>query len=180
MQTNDRIAAAESIARRAHAGQQRKDSGDPYIVHPGRVAARLALRFPEDAALAAAGWCHDILEDCPHVPRGELRAAIGDDAFAIVCEVTNPSKEHPGLPRAERKAMDRAHIAVISRRARCLKLADRADNLRDGCGCPDKAWLATYVSESRLLADTLRGTDPELEADLRHALVDAARAAGID
>jgi guanosine-3',5'-bis(diphosphate) 3'-pyrophosphohydrolase len=173
------IAAAQALATRAHAGQQRDDSGDPYIVHPARVAARLARRFPDDPALTAAGWCHDVLEDCPQVTLDELRAAIGEDALAIVREVTNPSKQHPHLPRAERKAMDRAHIATISRRARCLKLADRADNLRDGCACPDTDWLATYVRESRLLAEALRGTDPELEADLAAALAAAARAAGM-
>lgn len=172
-------ARAEALARRAHQGQMRDDSDQPYIVHPARVAARLAARFPDDPALTAAGWCHDVLEDCPQIPRDELRAAIGDDAFAIVCEVTNPSKQHPGLPRAERKAMDRAHIASISRRARCLKLADRADNLRDGCACPDKDWLATYVRESHLLAEVLHGTDAELEADLAAALDAAARVAGI-
>ncbi len=174
------IATAQTLATRAHAGQQRDDIGDPYIVHPTRVAARLARRFPDEAALTAAGWCHDVIEDCPQIARDELRAAIGDDAFAIVCEITNPSKQHAERPRAERKAMDRAHIATISRRARCLKLADRADNLRDGCACPDKEWLATYVRESRLLAEALRGTDPELEQDLQAALAAAAQAAGID
>jgi (p)ppGpp synthase/HD superfamily hydrolase len=175
----DLPARAEALARRAHAGQLRDDSQDPYVVHPARVAARLAARFPADPALTAAAWCHDVLEDCPQITRDELFAAIGDEAFAIVSEVTNPSKQHPELPRAERKAMDRAHIAVISRRARCLKLADRADNLRDGCACPDKDWLATYVHESRLLAQVLRGTDPELEAGLAQALDAAAHAAGI-
>jgi len=174
------IAAAQTLATRAHAGQQREDIGDPYIVHPTRVAARLARRFPDDVALTAAGWCHDVIEDCPQISIDEVRVAIGDDALAIVREVTNPSKQHPELPRAERKAMDRAHIAAISRRARCLKLADRADNLRDGCACPDKAWLATYVRESRLLAEAVRGTDPELEHDLQTALSTAAQAAGID
>ncbi|MBN8524837.1 MAG: HD domain-containing protein [Planctomycetes bacterium] len=173
------LAAAEALARRAHQGQMRDDSDQPYIVHPARVATRLARRFPGDAALVAAGWCHDVIEDCPHIAIDELRAAIGDDALAIVREVTNPSKQHPQLPRAERKAMDRAHLATISMRARCLKLADRADNLRDGCASPDRDWLATYVRESRLFAEVLRGSDPELEADLAAALDAAARAAGI-
>lgn len=176
----DLIASAQALATHAHSGQLRDDCGDPYIVHPTRVATRLARRFPDDAVLIAAAWCHDVLEDCPQITVAELRAAIGDDALAIVHEVTNPSKQHQDLPRAERKAMDRAHIAGISRRARCLKLADRADNLRDGCACPDKAWLATYVSESRLLAEVLRGTDPQLESDLQDALSVAATAAGID
>jgi (p)ppGpp synthase/HD superfamily hydrolase len=170
------IARAEELAKRAHAGQQRKYSGDPYIAHPGRVAARLARRFPDRAALIAAGWCHDVIEDCPQISREELRVAIGDAAFAIVREVTNPSKDHPHLPRAERKAMDRAHIAHLSHDAKCLKLADRADNLRDAATAPDAAWRATYVGESRLLAEVLRGTDAELEADLAAAIGFAAQA----
>lgn len=175
---SDLIAAAEALARRAHDGQQRKDGGGPYIRHPGRVAARLARRFPDDPALVAAAWCHDVVEDCPHITVEELRRTIGDDACALVHEVTNPSKQHPALPRAERKAMDRAHIATISRRARCLKLADRADNLREAASSPRKEWLATYAGESRWLAETLCGTDPELEAELAAALAEAVRAAG--
>lgn len=164
---------AEALARRAHHGQVRDGTGEPYIVHPGRVAARLRRRFPEDAALVAAAWCHDVVEDCPQVTAAELESAIGADAAAVVREVTNPSKAHPDLPRAERKAMDRAHIAAISRRARCLKLADRADNLRDGARSQDGPWLARYAAESRLLQAALRGTDPELEADLEAALMAA-------
>jgi len=170
------IARAEALARRAHAGQTRKFSGDPYIGHPGRVAARLAKRFPEDTALIAAGWCHDVVEDCPQIAAEELRAAIGDAGFAIVSEVTNPSKNHPELSRAERKAMDRAHIAHLSHAARCLKLADRADNLKDASTSPDREWVATYVGESRLLAEVLKGTDAELEGELAAAIAVAAKA----
>jgi (p)ppGpp synthase/HD superfamily hydrolase len=169
------IEAAKVLAHRAHAGQTRDDSGDAYIVHPARVAARLQLRFPEDPSLVAAGWCHDVIEDCPQISQAELLAAIGDEALDIVAEVTNPSKQYPELPRAERKAMDRAHIAVISPRARCLKLADRADNLREGCQSPDRKWLAMYAAESQLLLEVLRGTDAELEVDFQTALEEAKR-----
>jgi guanosine-3',5'-bis(diphosphate) 3'-pyrophosphohydrolase len=171
------IISASALATRAHEGQERDDGGGPYIRHPARVAATLARHFPGDHALVAAAWCHDVLEDCPQVGEAELRAAIGDDALALVREVTNPSKGFPDLPRAERKAMDRAHIAVISRRAKLIKLADRADNLREGAGSPDKAWIATYVGESRTLAEVLKGTDEALERDLADALERAARSA---
>lgn len=175
--THPLILSASALATVAHEGQERDDDGGPYIRHPARVAATLARHFPADHALVAAAWCHDVLEDCPQIGVDELRAAIGDDALALVREVTNPSKGFPDLPRAERKAMDRAHIAVISTRAKLIKLADRADNLREGAGCPDKAWLATYVGESRTLAEVLRGTHPPLEAELADALDQAARSA---
>ncbi len=179
MQKYSLTADAEAISRRAHQGQCRKHSVIPYIVHPERVALRLALRFPSDMTLAAAGWCYDVIEDCPQITREELRITIGDDAFAVVEEVTNPSKQHRDLTRGQCKAMDRAHIATISPRARCLKLVDRADNLRESCRCPDRGWIATYVRESRLLAEVLRGTDPELEHELHLSLSAAATAAGI-
>lgn len=175
--TDPLIARAAALATVAHEGQERDDGGGPYIRHPARVAATLARHFPADHALIAAAWCHDVIEDCPQISADQLRAAIGDDALALVREVTNPSKGFPDLPRAERKAMDRAHIAVISKRAKLIKLADRADNLREGESCPDKAWLATYVGESRALAAVLHGTHPPLEAELADALDHAARSA---
>ena len=175
--TNPLIARAVALATLAHEGQVRDDGGGPYIRHPTRVAATLAKHFPDDHALVAAAWCHDVIEDCPKISADELRAAIGDDALALVREVTNPSKGFPDLPRAERKAMDRAHIAVISKRAKLIKLADRADNLSEGASCPDKAWLATYVGESRLLFEALKGTDEVLEDNFAVALEKAASAA---
>lgn len=171
------IARAAAIATTAHEGQERDDGGGPYIKHPERVAAALARLYPKDFALICAAWCHDVLEDSPQVKEATLRLSIGNDALALVKEVTNPSKHHPDLPRAERKAMDRAHIAVISKRAKLIKLADRADNLTDGAKCPDKEWIATYVAESRLLAEVLKGTDEVLEDELAIALDKAARAA---
>ena len=174
---NPLIARASALATTAHAGQERDDGGGPYIRHPARVAATLAKHFPADHALVAAAWCHDVLEDCPQVSEDELRTAIGDDALALVHEVTNPSKNFPDLPRSERKAMDRAHIAVISKRAKLIKLADRTDNLREGAESSDKAWLATYVGESRALAEVLHGTHSLLEAELATALDNAARSA---
>ena len=177
---NSLTSRASVLATFAHEGQERDDGGGPYIRHPARVATTLARHFPTDHALVAAAWCHDVIEDCPQISADTLREAIGDDALALVREVTNPSKNFPDLPRAERKAMDRAHIAMISRRAKLIKLADRADNLTEGATSPDKAWIATYVAESRSLAEVLHGTHPPLEAELAAALDHAARsAAGI-
>ena len=51
------VAAAEALARAAHAGQEDK-AGQPYILHPQRVAARLSS--PETQVVA---WLHDTVED---------------------------------------------------------------------------------------------------------------------
>jgi len=97
--------------------------------------------------------------------------------YAYTANLGQPDEvDYDEIPR---KAMDRAHVATISKRAKLLKLADRTDNLTEGATCPDKAWIATYVAESRLLFEVLKGTDEVLEDDFAVALDRAARAAGI-
>jgi len=54
----DIVKLAEKIAREAHKGQKRKFSGDPYIVHPQRVAKSLDTDVER-----AIGWTHDVEED---------------------------------------------------------------------------------------------------------------------
>lgn len=54
----DLTTTAQRMATQAHAGQTDK-AGQPYIGHPGRVAARLT----GDEHAVAAAWLHDVLED---------------------------------------------------------------------------------------------------------------------
>lgn len=54
------VKIAEAIARMAHLHQKRKFSAEPYIIHPGAVAA--AVAHPNQKTVA---WLHDVLEDCP-------------------------------------------------------------------------------------------------------------------
>jgi hypothetical protein len=86
-----------------------------------------------------------------------------------VCELTNPSKLHKHLRRAERKAMDREHIANASRWAKVLKLLDRIDNIRDMRGCDDDFWKV-YAAETRLLVDAIHCDDPLIESLARELL----------
>ena len=50
---------AAELARRAHAGQFRRDGATPYIRHPESVASRVA----GDPIAEAVAWLHDVLED---------------------------------------------------------------------------------------------------------------------
>ena len=161
---------ARKLAAEAHEGQFRKGFHNvPYMSHPMKVAATLQQFFPADEALVAAGYCHDVLEDCD-VEWDAVRRILGEDAFSIVKAVTNPSKKFPELSRKERKKMDREHISTISIRARCLKLADRTDNLWDACQSPRRDWVKMYCEESMLLYTALVGTHFALEARFLEAL----------
>lgn len=183
------ILAAARIADLHHRGIRRKYNGFDYIVHPGRVAARISrYRFADETWVAAA-WLHDTLED-PTVLGEYMRVQDLIDELmkvmplhmqvkeweiqvrglvGIVIDLTNPSKQHPQLPREKRKEMDRNHIKRVSQAARCIKLADRTDNLNDMMGSP-KEFRTLYIGESIDLLNALKGTAIDLETELANAI----------
>lgn len=167
---------ALDVATEAHKNQFRDENKEPYINHPIRVANILKQHFPNDYSLIDAAYCHDILEDCPDVSPEYLLTMIGEDAYNLVVECTNPSKLFPNLSRFEKKQMDREHIANISYRAKCLKLADRTNNLHDTIHTTDKEWGRNYIKESMMLYTALVGTYYKLELLYLETLLKAARA----
>lgn len=148
------IIRAARFAERAHAGQKRKYTDAPYILHPGRVAARAALLPNATEEVVAAAWLHDVVEDCG-VTVAALMVSFGPRVASLVAELTNTSKnERPDLNRARRKALDRSRLAGVSDVAKQLKMIDRIDNLHEMQGAPPD-FIAVYVGESRMLADFL-------------------------
>src|SRR6187402_568734 len=122
------VTKALKFAQKCHAGQVRKYTGHPYIMHPMRVALRTSERALQNSERAnsinledcvAAALCHDVIEDCGVRRRG-LIDTIGFDAADIVVWLTNPSKGST-LPRADRKKIDRDHISKAPRWAKIIK-----------------------------------------------------------
>lgn len=159
----DIVKEAIVLACTAHENQRRKYyTNVPYIVHPCRVATRVeSVRGVTDVMIAAA-WLHDVVEDT-NVRPDEIEAACGLDVRTLVGWLTNPSKGSP-LPRAQRKAMDRDHLAQAPWAARVIKLIDRTDNLNDMYLAPF-AFAKMYHAESMALLEVLRGTDLYLEQE---------------
>ncbi|GCE81759.1 HD domain-containing protein [Komagataeibacter oboediens] len=123
----DLISRADVFAAAAHASidQRRKYTGDPYIVHPRRVAQTVKETGARDEVVAAA-LLHDVVEDTP-VTLAEIRAEFGEDVAALVEMVTDVSRPEDGN-RKVRKAMDRDHLALASAEGQTIKLADLIDN----------------------------------------------------
>lgn len=144
---------AKVFATTAHAGvgQLRKYSGDPYIVHPIRVADLVASYGGSDDMIAAA-YLHDVVEDTD-VDIDTIRDVFGDDIASIVCGLTDVSKPGDGN-RAVRKAIDRDHSAAASREAQFVKCADIIDNSSD-IADNDPSFWKVYKSEMKLLLDIL-------------------------
>ncbi len=147
------ILSAARFAASAHAGQVRKYSAQPYIIHPRRVAGRLAEELWTEDVHVAAGWNHDVPEDC-NVPIADIEMMFGKQVAAMVDGLTNKSKGLK-LPRAERKRIDRERIAQLPWDVKAIKLIDRTDNLLDMLGAEDD-FLKVYAKESRELLAVLQ------------------------
>ena len=148
------VMRAADFAARRHAAQHRKGSArEPYVNHLAEVASLLAEAAREpDAALVAAGWLHDTLEDTP-TDRAELERLFGPAVADLVAEVTDDKS----LPKAERK-----------RRQVDMQLADKTSNLRSLAASPPEGWerqrIADYVAWAEEVVAGCRGTNAALES----------------
>lgn len=116
---------ARAFATRAHTGQFRKYSGEPYIVHPHAVV-ELLVPLGFDPEVLAAAWLHDTVEDCD-VEHADILARFGPRVHRMVMHLTDVSIG-TNAPREARKAMDRANNALGDSGAQSIKLADLIDN----------------------------------------------------
>jgi (p)ppGpp synthase/HD superfamily hydrolase len=173
-----KVLQARTLAEKSHAGQTRKFTGEPYIIHPVQIHAEvhrflvecgLALSETTITTMECAALLHDVLEDCPQISEQEIVDATDGDVLALVKELTNPSKSSKA-PRAVRKQMDRDHLQHVSWEAKVIKLIDRTCNLGDMAQCPDKNFVRLYASESKLLLACLQGTHPALEDQLQEMI----------
>lgn len=154
------VERAAVFARRAHAGQLRKYTGQPYIVHPASVAA-LVQEVDHTPAMVAAAWLHDVVEDCG-VTVDELRRQFGNDVAALVESLTDQAPRLLGN-RTVRKAWECHRLAEIDPRAKTVKLADLIDNTTSIVE-NDRRFARIYLREKEALLAALAGGDPTLMA----------------
>ena len=163
------ILMAARLAADAHNGQTRKWGriNDPYILHPMRVAGRVAIYPLATEDMVAAAWLHDILEDTKMTEQDLIAAGLGGPVTYFVKGLTNPSKVLEAS-RDVRKQMDRDYLVRAPWEVRFIKLADRLDNVREMNADPKTPvdFDTLYRQESLLLLDALRGTDEEIENEL--------------
>ena len=124
----DRIQHATVFATQAHSGQKRKYTGDDYIVHPIAVAKLVAENGGDENQIMAA-LLHDTIEDCD-VTYTQLKDLFGEDVATLVHELTDvfTTDAYTDTNRAARKSMEAARLALVSNRAKLIKLCDMIDN----------------------------------------------------
>jgi guanosine-3',5'-bis(diphosphate) 3'-pyrophosphohydrolase len=123
------LASAFDYAFQLHEGQFRA-SGEPYIVHPVAVAD-LLRDIGASAAVIAAGFLHDVVEDTQLTPE-ELEVHFGAEVRALVEGVTKLSGIHfTNYTEAQADNLRRMFLAMASDiRVVLVKLADRLHNMR--------------------------------------------------
>lgn len=122
------ITEALAFADHAHHDQKRF-SGEPYIIHPFEVAKNLA-EMGADTESIVAGLLHDTIEDCP-TQRDDIEKKFGSKVAFLVEGVTKLGKlKYQG---AERHAESLRKFFVASAediRVIMIRLADRLHNVR--------------------------------------------------
>ena len=124
MKSNDLFAAIE-FAVQAHAGQFRKGTTVPYIVHPlavGRILAEVGCAHE----IVVAGFLHDTLEDTS-ATLDEIKAEFGPCVAELVAAVTEFDRTAPWKVRKQ-ETLNKLQVAEDD--VLVLALADKIDNMR--------------------------------------------------
>ena len=128
----ERIEQAYSLARDAHMEQKRK-SGEPYIMHPVAVAKIVAEELRLGANPIIAAFLHDVVEDTPYTIE-DIRERFGDDVAFLVDVVTKKKKKPALSPAGSSSQIDNYKQMLNSLhydiRALLIKLSDRLHNMR--------------------------------------------------
>ena len=124
-----KILSAYQLAEKAHADQKRS-SGEPYIIHPLAVADIL-LDLGMDTDTICVGLLHDVVEDTNYT-LDDIRKKFGQDVAMLVDGVTKLNRI-PIFDKEQQQAENvRKILLAMSHdiRVMIIKLADRIHNMR--------------------------------------------------
>ena len=113
-----------------HHGDQKRHSGEPYIIHPLNVAYILADVGMDDSTICAA-LLHDVVEDTDATD-DDLRKNFGDEISDMVAGVTKLGKVQFASVEEQQVEDYRKMFLAMGKDIRVIiiKLADRLHNMR--------------------------------------------------
>ena len=123
-----RIRSAYELAKEAHKNQKRK-TGEPYIIHPIAVARIVAEEFELGANPIMAAFLHDVVEDT-HYTLDDIKERFGDDVAFLVGVVTKQKKAEYNQSKQIDNYRQILASVQFDVRAILIKLADRLHNMR--------------------------------------------------
>lgn len=120
-----RLDQAILFSERAHRGQMRKGTDNPYFSHVVAVSM-IVLSHGHGVDDAIVALLHDVLEDTP-VDRDEIEEAFGPEITRAVSDLSEPDKK---MRWEERKRVYCEQVRVASDLALPTCAADKIHNLR--------------------------------------------------
>ena len=159
-----RLTKALLFAAEAHRNQRRKGAAqEPYLNHLIEVVDLVVQATGgTDMDMVIAALLHDVVEDTPTTYE-DVAASFGER----VTELVRENSDNMSLPKAERRRARIAAMALKSREARIVKMADVISNLRAIAVSPPAGWSAErklgYLEGCRQLVDAGRGTEATIE-----------------
>lgn len=126
---SERIKKAYQLAKEAHKDQRRR-SGEPYIMHPVAVA-KILFDMGMDSECIIAALLHDVVEDTEYTIES-ISKEFGDDVGLLVDGVTKLGQ----IPLSTREEVQAENIRKMfiamnqDVRVIIIKLADRLHNMR--------------------------------------------------
>jgi len=170
-----KLDSAIAFAAIAHAGQVRKFTGLPYILHPLAVMEILhahAAIVTEDELIAAV--LHDVVEDT-QVTIKDVERRFGSTVAGLVFDLTDQFMDPKLGNRRERKEKERARLATISPQAQSIKYADLIHNTTSIVP-NDPDFARVYLKEKAALLEVMTEGD-EILYRLVHESLQAGQAA---
>ena len=124
------LKAAYDFSAAAHEGQKRQ-TGEPYFIHPCSVVNILVDLGFDDVSTLVAAFLHDVLEDTP-VTSDELEQKFGKEVLELVEGVTKLDKIKFVSAEDEQAENLRKMFFAMAKdyRVIIIKLADRLHNMR--------------------------------------------------
>jgi HD domain len=172
-----RLTKALLFAAEAHRNQRRKGAAqEPYLNHLIEVLDLVVQATGDtDMDMVIAALLHDVVEDTPTTYE-DVATTFGDR----VAEIVRENSDNMSLSKAERRRARIAAMALKSREARIVKMADLISNLRAIATSPPAGWSPErklgYLEGCRELVDAARGTEASIERLFDETAADVERA----
>lgn len=148
---NSVIDKVKLFSSEKHKDQKRKFTGDPYFIHPERVAEYVRNAGGTEDQICAA-YLHDTIEDCG-ITEIDLQELAGKNVAKLVVELTNDRAEEKKLGKSEYLLNK---LSAISEEAFLVKLFDILDNAEEALRVGDDKFRKSFRDKYRFVFDRLK------------------------